>query len=129
MDLAVTLDGYIVSLHTYYFFLFLFMETNKEINGFDFSKHLQMQSQKNKGLPYVIANKENFEKAGRALPFKNYFYTIGLFYEGEGLIRVGEKEYTITNGSLLTIGPGVICQWKSQSYHRMTLCCSMRKFF
>lgn len=92
------------------------METEREINGFDFLKHLQIQSGQYQGLPYFIANKEHFEQVGRTLPFRNYGYTIGLFHEGEGLMKVGAKEYTITDGSLVTIGPGVICQWLSQSY-------------
>lgn len=92
------------------------MENKKDINRFDFLKHLQIQALENTSLPYFIANKESFEKIGRTLPFKNYFYTIGLFYNGDGAIKIGSKEYKITDGSLLTIGPGVTCQWMSESY-------------
>ncbi|ULT23530.1 AraC family transcriptional regulator [Sphingobacterium sp. E70] len=53
-------------------------------------------------------------------PFKNYFYTIGLYY-GEGArIRIGTTDYDLTRGSLLTIGPGMTCQWLNTSFPQMT---------
>ncbi|WP_146113683.1 hypothetical protein [Sphingobacterium gobiense] len=66
--------------------------------------------------PYYLASRACLEHMEITHPFKNYFYTIGLFY-GEGAsIRIGSTTYELTQGSLLTIGPGVTCQWLNTSF-------------
>lgn len=49
-------------------------------------------------------------------PFRTYLYTLGLCIRDEGTIRIGTKEYHLRKGSLLTIGPGITCQWLSGDY-------------
>ncbi|WP_205514618.1 helix-turn-helix domain-containing protein [Longitalea arenae] len=55
------------------------------------------------------------------LPFKTFFYTIGLCGSGGGLLKVGTKEYSLQEGSLLTIGPGITCQWLSDERPQIDL--------
>ncbi len=66
--------------------------------------------------PYYLASKECLEDAGITHVFKNYFYTIGLYYGNGSTIKIGNKTYELTRGSLLTIGPGVSCQWLNTSF-------------
>lgn len=66
--------------------------------------------------PYYLASKECLAAAGITHVFKNYFYTIGLYYGNGSTIKIGNKTYELTRGSLLTIGPGVSCQWLNTSF-------------
>ncbi|MGS2763682.1 helix-turn-helix domain-containing protein [Sinomicrobium sp. M5D2P9] len=56
------------------------------------------------------------ENAGITHAFKNYFYTVGFYYGDGATIRIGSKTYELTHGSLLTIGPGVTCQWLNTGF-------------
>lgn len=57
----------------------------------------------------------DFEK--NRTPFKTYFYTLGLCTKDEGAIKIGAKQYHLQKGSLLTIGPGITCQWLGGDHH------------
>lgn len=87
------------------------MKSEKHSTNFDFLKHLKSQKEDHSDVPYYLASKECLENAGIPHVFKNYFYTIGLYYGDGATIRIGNKTYELTCGSLLTIGPGVSCQW------------------
>ncbi|WP_144034492.1 AraC family transcriptional regulator [Sphingobacterium sp. 1.A.5] len=88
----------------------------KHSDNFDLLRNLR--SKKNDGhiAPYYLASKTCLEDLKITNPFNNYFYTIGLYY-GEGArIRIGTTDYDLTRGSLLTIGPGMTCQWLNTSF-------------
>src|SRR5690606_3945721 len=88
----------------------------KHSDNFDLLRYLR--SKKNDGhiAPYYLASETCLEDLKITNPFKNYFYTIGLYY-GEGArIRIGTTDYDLTRGSLLTIGPGMTCQWLNTSF-------------
>lgn len=87
------------------------MEFGKRSTSFDLLKHLKSQSGKPTDSPYYLASKESLEHARITHAFKNYFYTIGLYYGDGAAIKIGDTTYELTRGSLLTIGPGVTCQW------------------
>lgn len=92
------------------------MELRKHSTSFDLLKHLKSQKGERTAAPYYLASKESLENAGITHAFKNYFYTIGLYYGDGAVIRIGSKTYELTHGSLLTIGPGVTCQWLNTSF-------------
>lgn len=92
------------------------MKSEKPSISFDFLKHLKSKKMDRLDVPYYLASKECLENVGITHVFKNYFYTIGLYY-GDGVtIRIGNKTYELTHGSLLTIGPGVSCQWLNTDF-------------
>ncbi len=92
------------------------MESGKRSTSFDLLKYLKSQKADCMEAPYYLASKECLENAGITHAFKNYFYTIGLYYGDGAAIRIGSNIYKLTQGSLLTIGPGVTCQWLSTSF-------------
>jgi len=99
-----------------YYFLDIFLMIQKHSDNFDLLRNLR--SKKNDGhiAPYYLASKTCLEDLKITNPFNNYFYTIGLYY-GEGArIRIGTTDYDLTRGSLLTIGPGMTCQWLNTSF-------------
>ena len=92
------------------------MKTRKHSTSFDLLKHLKFQKMDRTAAPYYLASKECLENSGITQAFRNYFYTIGLYYGQGATIRIGSKTYELTHGSLLTIGPGVTCQWQNTSF-------------
>lgn len=83
----------------------------KHSNNFDLLKYLRSQKPEGGNAAYYLASGACLEDLKITHPFKNYFYTIGLYY-GEGArIRIGSTTYDLTRGSLLTIGPGMSFQW------------------
>lgn len=92
------------------------MEARKHPASFDMLKHLKSIKMDLTATPYYLASKECLESAAITHAFKNYFYTIGLYYGDGATIKIGSKLYELTHGSLLTIGPGVTCQWLNTSF-------------
>lgn len=92
------------------------MEAREQSNSFDLLKHLKAQKKDLTKTPYYLASKECLESAAITQAFKNYFYTVGLYYGDGASIKIGSKIYELTHGSLLTIGPGVSCQWLNTSF-------------
>ena len=88
----------------------------KQSDSFDLLKYLRSQKNDGNKAPYYLASRACLERMKVTQPFKNYFYTIGLYY-GEGAsIRIGGSTYELKHGSLLTIGPGVTCQWLNKNF-------------
>lgn len=87
------------------------MKSGKQSSNFDLLKHLKSQKKDRPDAPYYLASKGWLENTGITYSFKSYFYTIGLYYGDGASIRIENKTYELTHGSLLTIGPGVTCQW------------------
>ena len=92
------------------------MKATKHSANFDLLKYLKFQRKDRTDAPYYLASKECLENAWITHAFKNYFYTIGLYYGDGATIRVGGRTYELTHGSLLTIGSGVTCQWLNTSF-------------
>lgn len=86
------------------------MKGAKDIIKFDLLKHLQLQSGEHNGLPYFLATEKHFSQIQYTAPFNNYCYTISLIH-GNAVISIGAKQYRLNKGSVLTIGPGITCQW------------------
>lgn len=92
------------------------MKSEAHSISFDFLKHLKSKKMDRLDVPYYLASKECLENVGITHVFKNYFYIIGLYYGDGATIRIGNKTYELTRGSLLTIGPGVSCQWLKTNF-------------
>lgn len=92
------------------------LEFGKHAASFDLLRYLKSKKGTNTDNPYYLASKASLDAAGVTHAFKNYFYTIGLYYGDGASIRIGNKIYDLTEGSLLTIGPGVTCQWLNTSF-------------
>ncbi|WP_207515426.1 helix-turn-helix domain-containing protein [Longitalea luteola] len=86
------------------------MKQTNEIIKFDLLKHLKLQSGELNSLPYFLATEKHFSQTQYTAPFNNYFYTIGLMH-GDAAISIGTKQYRLNKGSVITIGPGITCQW------------------
>ncbi len=92
------------------------MDIKKHFSNFDLLKYLKSKKTDQSKFPYYLASKECMENAGITNTFKNYFYVIGLYYGDGATIRIGNNTYELIRGSLLTIGPGVSCQWLNSSF-------------
>jgi AraC family transcriptional regulator, transcriptional activator of pobA len=68
---------------------------------------LQTQTQQS----FFIANQSQFNENSPDYPFRNYFYGIGLVYEGQRSLRIGIEEFTLKPYDLLVIGPSIIRHW------------------
>lgn len=92
------------------------MNTEKHSTSFDLLKHLKFQKMDQTAAPYYLASKECLENAAITQVFKNYFYTIGLYYGDGATIKIGHTTYELKCGSLLTIGRGASCQWLNTNF-------------
>jgi AraC family transcriptional regulator, transcriptional activator of pobA len=60
---------------------------------------------------YFLAEQTDLSEAMLKVPYRNYFYGIGLATEGCRWLRVGFDTYEFKAGTLLTIGPSILRQW------------------
>lgn len=61
---------------------------------------------------YFLATEQDFQRGGLpSYPYRNYFYGIGVAYEGERHIRIGTATFQLKPGSIMVIGPGILRQW------------------
>jgi AraC-like DNA-binding protein len=60
---------------------------------------------------YFLAEHSDLSKMMLNVPYRNYFYGIGLATEGCRRLQVGLDTYDFKAGTLLTIGPSILRQW------------------
>ncbi|SDL13650.1 helix-turn-helix domain-containing protein [Siphonobacter aquaeclarae] len=81
----------------------------KSFNLYEFLKH---QNAYDQSVPFFLADRHTYEKAHVNFPFRTFAYGIGITYSGPGdIFKIGSTDYFVTEGSLTTVGPGMVCQW------------------
>ncbi|HOY15379.1 MAG TPA: helix-turn-helix domain-containing protein [Saprospiraceae bacterium] len=81
---------------------------------FNYYKFLQDKAVRNFTSDYLLLNAETYEAYQIDFPFRATFYGIGINYGAEtSTCKIGSKDYFIGQGSLITIGPGIVSQWQN----------------
>jgi AraC family transcriptional regulator, transcriptional activator of pobA len=91
------------------------MKKKMDLAAFDVYKYLKKNFSNDFDSQYILADHETYTEASIRFPFRNFFYGIGLTYGNGGLFQIGSSEHRIQKGSLITIGPGIVSQWKEDS--------------
>ncbi len=63
---------------------------------------------------YFMADEKTFGRLENVyFPYRNFFYGVGIIQEGEAEFVVGSTTYHLGPQTVVTIGPGILRQWKS----------------
>jgi AraC family transcriptional regulator, transcriptional activator of pobA len=87
-----------------------------DLKTFEFHRFIEGILHTQTKEPFFIANQSLFTENSPDYPFRNYFYGIGLVYEGERNLRVGIEDFTLKAGDLLVIGPSIIRHWLDNNW-------------
>lgn len=79
--------------------------------AFDYHNFLRDVLRQSDSREYFLADNTQLSTAMVDVPYRNYFYGIGLATEGSRRLRVGFETYDFKAGTLLTIGPSILRQW------------------
>jgi AraC family transcriptional regulator, transcriptional activator of pobA len=79
--------------------------------SFDYHNFLRDVLRQSDSREYFLAEHTALAKGMVNVPYRNYFYGIGLATEGCRRLRVGFDTYDFKAGTLLTIGPSILRQW------------------
>jgi AraC family transcriptional regulator, transcriptional activator of pobA len=82
-----------------------------DLKTFEFHRFVESVLHKNALQDYLFTDHNAFTNSPINYPYRNYFYGIGLIFEGERKLRVGINDYILKAGDLLVIGSGLIRQW------------------
>jgi AraC family transcriptional regulator, transcriptional activator of pobA len=86
------------------------------LKTFEFHRFVESVLKTETQQSFFIANQSHFTEKSPDYPFRNYFYGIGLVYEGERNLRVGVEDFTLRAGDLLVIGPSIIRHWLDDNW-------------
>ncbi|QTE24274.1 AraC family transcriptional regulator [Polaribacter cellanae] len=88
---------------------------NQNLNKFNIYEHLKELRAHSLSTPYFLANQDTYKQASINFPFRTFAYGIGITYSGKRRpFQIGSMKYYTDTGSLVTIGPGIVCQWKGE---------------
>lgn len=88
------------------------MKKSMDLKNFNLFQYLKEQQSHSMQRPYFLANQDTYQQASIRFPFRTFTYGIGLTYTGPGgIFRVGSTDYQTRQGSLTTVGPGIVSQW------------------
>jgi AraC family transcriptional regulator, transcriptional activator of pobA len=79
--------------------------------AFDYHNFLRDVLRQSDSREYFLAEQNDLARGMIDVPYRNYFYGIGLATEGCRRLRVGFDTYDFKAGTLLTIGPSILRQW------------------
>lgn len=89
------------------------MKKKMDLKTFSVYHYLKEQYRQYADIPFFLADQDTYKNASIRFPFRTFTYGIGLTYSGEGeRFRIGSRDYTLQAGTLSTVGPGIVCQWK-----------------
>jgi AraC family transcriptional regulator, transcriptional activator of pobA len=91
------------------------MRKGMNLTSFDIFKYLKYNFFKATDLQYMLLDDDTFKVADIRYPIRNFFYGIGITYDGKDTVRIANNEYVIQKGSCIAIGPGTISQWLNES--------------
>lgn len=85
-----------------------------DLQSFSLYEYLKYQNDHGLAIPFFLANNETYKNAHVNFPFRTFTYGIGITYAG-GIdkAQIGNIDYDIKPGCMTTIGPGIVCTWKS----------------
>jgi AraC family transcriptional regulator, transcriptional activator of pobA len=79
--------------------------------AFDYHNFLRDVLRQSDSREYFLAEHNQLSSTLLDVPYRNYFYGIGLATEGCRRLKVGFDTYEFKAGTLLTIGPSILRQW------------------
>jgi AraC family transcriptional activator of pobA len=87
------------------------MRSKMDLKKFNVYQYLKERNAHSLSTPYFLADQETHKNSSTTFPIRTFTYAIGLNYLNGGIFRIGSNEYQVQEGSLITIGPGIVCQW------------------
>lgn len=85
---------------------------NNNLKSFNLYEFLKHQNSNSLNLPFFLADRHTYKTAHVNFPFRTFAYGLGITYLGEGdTFKIGSTDYQVSTGSLITVGPGMVCQW------------------
>jgi AraC family transcriptional regulator, transcriptional activator of pobA len=91
------------------------MTTNSP-KAFDYHNFLRDVLRQPEERAYFLAEHTDLSTQMLNVPYRNYFYGIGLATEGNRRLRIGFDTFEFKAGTLLAIGPGILRQWLDLSH-------------
>lgn len=88
------------------------MRAKMDLKKFNVYEYLKEQHKHSMNTPYFLADQDSHKGSSATFPIRAFTYAIGVNYFNGGPFRIGSHEYQVEAGSLITIGPGIVCQWK-----------------
>jgi AraC family transcriptional regulator, transcriptional activator of pobA len=79
--------------------------------SFDYHNFLRNVLRQSDSREFFLAEQTDLSSSMLNMPYRNYFYGIGLATEGCRRLRVGFETFEFKAGTLLTIGPSILRQW------------------
>src|SRR3954470_8679770 len=88
------------------------MARKEDLGKFNVYQYLKEKHAHSMAVPYFLADQDaHKDAAASSFPIRAFTYAIGLNYLNGGPFRIGSSEYQVGPGSLITIGPGIVCKW------------------
>lgn len=85
---------------------------NTTLKSFEYHNFLREVLRQSDTRNYFLATTKDFSQGSLPkYPYRNYFYGIGLTYDGERTIKIGIEDFKVHKNSLMMIGPSIIRQW------------------
>jgi AraC family transcriptional regulator, transcriptional activator of pobA len=85
----------------------------KDYRSFEYLDFIQSHIQQNTSADYFVATEKTFEIINNPrIPYRNFFYGVGIVTGGSARFTVGTAEYAIGPDTLIVIGPGILRQWQ-----------------
>lgn len=90
---------------------------NKKMNldSFDVYTYITTNHTTEADKGYILVDHLTYHDAAIRFPFRTFFYGIGITYASGSSFEVGSRQYPMQEGALITIGPGIVSQWKYDS--------------
>jgi AraC-like DNA-binding protein len=85
------------------------------LKTFNYYQYLKEKLLNTSSEKYLLVDSETYQNHGINFPFRATHYGIGINYgKGEGICKIGSTDYSISEGNLITIGPGIVSQWQGE---------------
>lgn len=91
------------------------MNKKMDLDSFDVYAYITTNHTTDADKGYVLVDHLTYHDAAIRFPFRTYFYGIGITYASGSSFEVGSRQYPMQEGALITIGPGIVSQWKYDS--------------
>ncbi|QIP16540.1 helix-turn-helix transcriptional regulator [Spirosoma aureum] len=88
------------------------MNKKMDLDSFDVYAYITTNHTTDADKGYILVDHLTYHDAAIRFPFRTFFYGIGLTYASGSSFEVGSRQYPMQQGSLITIGPGIVSQWK-----------------
>jgi len=90
------------------------MSRKNEIDPLNVFEYLKAKYKHSMEASYFLADENSHKGSGNSYPVRTFTYAIGLNYYNSGDFRIGSNQFKVKEGSLITIGPGIVCHWLSE---------------